>query len=342
MKTYYTPEENLMLLGLTKDDLESIKKALGCLHEKNKIELVSLPVKQFDLAHLVIDLLTDEDFRLLFLDIYDKRVTANALMEANGKITLSLKWNVFLESLMELEQGSILLTTRNCIEQIKTAKLYYVTLIDAFFEMLVENNYTKPSIEYAYDLLSKSATLERTGWKLSKLPTPHLESTAEHMFNMYHMAMLYLPNKLEDVSYQKERVLKMVMLHDLGENLTGDIPHPKKNAQDEIIEDLKAQSIFAALMYEGFESGKEYYELWLEWTLNNTLTAMLAHDLDVIQLNYQFLTYCKNYPNTFTEYDITRWTRRRPKTELGKKIYDEVIFHNPLFSSLIKFIEKGE
>lgn len=62
--------------------------------------------------------------------------------------------------------------------------------------------------------------------------TGRRESVAEHSWRLCLFAML-LEQELEFRSLDTDRVLRMCLIHDLGEAFTGDIPAFSKSAQDE-------------------------------------------------------------------------------------------------------------
>jgi 5'-deoxynucleotidase YfbR-like HD superfamily hydrolase len=134
----------------------------------------------------------------------------------------------------------------------------------------------------------------------------------------------------------------MILIHDLAETLTGDIPHPNKTLQDELNEDLKAKALWCNLLYTECPDASWIYECWQDWSESLTFNARVAHDFDAIQLNYQFFTYACKHDGLYSDYHITRWTRRQPQTALGKAIYKQVILDNPKFSKRIGVIKKDE
>ena len=62
--------------------------------------------------------------------------------------------------------------------------------------------------------------------------TGRRESVAEHSWRLCLFAML-LEQEPEFQSLDTDRVLRMCLIHDLGEAFTGDIPAFSKSAQDE-------------------------------------------------------------------------------------------------------------
>ena len=67
--------------------------------------------------------------------------------------------------------------------------------------------------------VGKSKRLLRTGWVREKVKDP--ESVAEHSFRVSVLAMV-LTDKL-GYDLDKNKLIKMALLHDLGEVITGDI-----------------------------------------------------------------------------------------------------------------------
>ncbi|MBI5859248.1 MAG: HD domain-containing protein, partial [Nitrosarchaeum sp.] len=71
------------------------------------------------------------------------------------------------------------------------------------------------------DFFNTSANLKkipRQGW-IDKLSIDNPESVADHTFSMAMMGMIF--SDLEN--YDTEKILKMILLHDLAESITGDI-----------------------------------------------------------------------------------------------------------------------
>ena len=70
------------------------------------------------------------------------------------------------------------------------------------------------------------------------------ESVAEHCWRAALMALLLEP---EFPGVKMERVVRMCLIHDLGEAVTGDIPTFRKTQADEAVEDRAVQDILTLL-----------------------------------------------------------------------------------------------
>ena len=103
------------------------------------------------------------------------------------------------------------------------------------------------------------------------------ESVAEHSWRLAVMAML-CKDEYPDLDINK--VIKMCLIHDFGEAVTGDIPAFLKTAKDEI-EEEKAVNILLAELSE--ELAKELAELFDEMNERKTPEAKLYKALDNIE-----------------------------------------------------------
>lgn len=103
------------------------------------------------------------------------------------------------------------------------------------------------------------------------------ESVAEHSWMMTLMAY-FLKDELKDVNMDK--VIKMCIIHDLGEAFTGDIPTFEKNEDHELIEEK--------LLYRWIESlpgcySEEMHLLYEEMKQRETKEAKVYKAIDSLE-----------------------------------------------------------
>jgi len=103
------------------------------------------------------------------------------------------------------------------------------------------------------------------------------ESVAEHCWQLSVMALL-VADEFPDVDMTK--VVKMCLIHDFGEALTGDIPSFYKTAQDEEKESLAVASLLSSLPESISE---EFSSLFEEMADLNTPEAKLFKALDKLE-----------------------------------------------------------
>lgn len=125
------------------------------------------------------------------------------------------------------------------------------------------------------------------------------ESVAEHSWRAALMALAMAP---QFPGVDIDRVIRMLLIHDLGEAVTGDIPTFLKNKADEETEDRAVQSILATLPRE---TGEEFSALFAEMNALETPEARLYKILDkfeaVIQHNESPISTWEEL-----EYDLQR------------------------------------
>ena len=125
------------------------------------------------------------------------------------------------------------------------------------------------------------------------------ESVAEHSWRAALMALAMAP---QFPGVDIDRVIRMLLIHDLGEAVTGDIPTFLKNKADEETEDRAVQSILATLPRE---TGEEFSALFAEMNALSTPEARLYKILDkfeaVIQHNESPISTWEEL-----EYDLQR------------------------------------
>lgn len=131
--------------------------------------------------------------------------------------------------------------------------------------------------------------MARSGWLQRGVPNP--ENVASHSYSMSLVALTML--ELIDVELDREKVLSMVILHDLPESLTSDIPSPVKRFFPKGMENVKRQIEAGALaeITEPAPFGKKWRDLWEEYQQAETAEAKFIHDVDRLELYLQAHTY---------------------------------------------------
>ena len=152
-----------------------------------------------------------------------------------------------------------------------------------------------------FNTVGKLKTLKRTGWVNNEVFEP--ESVADHMYRMSMLGFL-----ITDPAVNKDRLIKVCLVHDLAESIVGDITpydgvskeEKKKlelDAMKEIVDGLGNQSIADELM-----------GLWMEYEEGDSMEAEVARQLDKYEMIVQVRStpsYClrqsishQNHPST--------------------------------------------
>lgn len=193
--------------------------------------------------------------------------------------------------------------------------------------METEGYYNQMSPEEFLSILSKGAQLKTTT-RHCYTSKNRKESVADHSWRTALMAML-LSGEMEFMNIDMNKVIRMCLIHDLGETFTGDIPTFEKTASD-----TKNEDTFFLDWVNSFPSPQK--EEWLEllkemeqmitpeaktYKALDKLEAVIAHnESDIstwipleydLQLTYgkenvQFSEYLKNLSRCIDE-----WTRKK-------------------------------
>jgi len=126
--------------------------------------------------------------------------------------------------------------------------------------------------------------IQRQGW-IDKLSIANPESVADHSYSMAMMGMI-----ISDIeNYNSEKIIKMILLHDLAESKIGDytpgqIDFEKKNEIEntaflKILEDLPNSTI------------SQYQNIWKEYQENSSPESQIVHQLDKLEMTLQAKTY---------------------------------------------------
>ncbi len=220
-------------------------------------------------------------------------------------------------------------------------------LIVSFFKMAKEDftAYLERGGTLAYDpkldLCNNYLTakdVKRTGWLNQNIIEP--ESITEHMYATWFIGLVFLPNEDPSIEgYDKDNILKMLLIHDLAETKLGDIPkYDKPYLPDyDSSENDVMLSIFLKGTYSGIGVMNEYVDSWREWYAQSTENAKIAKDIDTIQAVYQFLEYVTKYPDHFDEARIANWLAEiaTVKTKWGKQIVKDLVVNNPKYKDFL-------
>jgi putative hydrolase of HD superfamily len=146
--------------------------------------------------------------------------------------------------------------------------------------------------------------LKRTGW--TRFPIPEVETVSGHMYRMA-LSVFLLP---ADVDHFK--VMKMALVHDLGESIVGDIT-PDDPVTPEEKHAREASAMATICSYLPTWSASEVLALWQEYEANQSATAVLVKDLDKFDMVLQAFEYERRYNvDLSTFFESTRGRFRSP------------------------------
>lgn len=137
--------------------------------------------------------------------------------------------------------------------------------------------------EFFY-IVSELKKVSRKGWK-EKAGIPHPESVADHSYGTAIMAMVLSDYKNMDA----EKMMKMALLHDLAESITGDfMPGEISRETKTNMENQVMQEIFSKLPSTLVE---KYMPLWDEYQKGVSQESILLHEMDKLEMAIQAIKY---------------------------------------------------
>ncbi|AJM92549.1 MULTISPECIES: HD domain-containing protein [Nitrosopumilus] len=124
----------------------------------------------------------------------------------------------------------------------------------------------------------------RQGW-IDKLSINNPESVADHTFSMSIIGMII--SDLENLN--SEKILKMILLHDLAESKIGDIVPEKINEKEK--EKLENSAFDEIIQTLPDATSSQYFDMWREYQENSTAESQIVHQIDKLEMALQAKMY---------------------------------------------------
>ncbi len=187
---------------------------------------------------------------------------------------------------------------------------------------------TTDDVDNLLRLLSRTDRLERfprTGWLASGVQDP--ESVAAHSWEVAIVA-LWLADHVDE-AVDAERVLRIAVLHDIGEAMLTDLPRPVKElVGPERVEEAEGAAVEAVL--DGL--GEDWSGAVEEYRARSTPEARLVKAADRIQMMAKSVSY-----DAQGRGDVSRfWSSRDAFDDFGFDLVGEI------FDELRRRWEAGE
>ena len=145
------------------------------------------------------------------------------------------------------------------------------------------------------------------------------ESTAEHSWRLALMVLLFEP-ELKEIDLLK--LLKLTLVHDLGEAISGDVPAPLQTLGDDRQERERRDFLTLCEPLPGDVAG-ELTSLWDEYAAARTVEARLAKAFDKLETMLQHVLMPRQAPS-FYEFNLGYGRDRTDCSALTRQLRDEV------------------
>ncbi len=160
----------------------------------------------------------------------------------------------------------------------------------------------------------------RKGW-FQRVDLEEIESVADHSFGVAILSLFEAERRRYDVGH----VLKLALVHDLEEGITGDLtPQDKRKLTPKIVSHRKkvAKERILANLPPGQKQG--YQRIWKELVAGRTREARLVKDLDKLEMALQASYYESKGASTTEIKDFYRSARRAIKDRTLKEILGQI------------------
>jgi putative hydrolase of HD superfamily len=161
-----------------------------------------------------------------------------------------------------------------------------------------------------------SKKLPRTGWVREKVNDP--ESVAEHAFRVIVMCMALAPS----LEVDQNKLVKMAIIHDLGETATGDIVVERRGKIDHEKRKSKEKIEKEAIRNILYGYGEDYSKLFQEMIERKTREVKIFWEIDVLERTIQAYEYERDQKKDLSEFFID--SEERIKTPLLLAVLEDI------------------
>ena len=137
-----------------------------------------------------------------------------------------------------------------------------------------------------FELANKLKWIERRGW-VTKVKVGEPESVADHSYLTALMCMVIAEQK----GLNSKKVMKMALLHDLAESITGDYMPDDLSKNIKISKEAEAMKNILNKLPTKMHSS--YSKLWKEYRSMSSREAILVHEIDKLEMALQANDYRK-------------------------------------------------
>lgn len=143
--------------------------------------------------------------------------------------------------------------------------------------------------------VGKLKKIKRTGWIREGIKDP--ESVAEHSFRLIVLSMIFAPI----LKVNQEKLIKMAIVHDLGETEIGDLVVDRGGLKDLILRQ-KRENKEEKIIREMFKGLEEYSDLFKEIVERKTKESQILWELDKLETSVQAYEYEKEQKINLSEF----------------------------------------
>jgi len=175
----------------------------------------------------------------------------------------------------------------------------------------IKNHINSPFIHFYFEF-AHLKQLFRQGWLTRNVPPERCESVAEHSFGVAVTALLLAEIHFPELNILK--VLRMALIHDLGEVYAGDIipSHQVPREEKYKLEKESMKRVFCCL-----PNSDNYLNLWEEFEQGASPEAQFVRQIDKLEMALQASVYQHQQVENLAEfYHSARFAIKLPQLEI--------------------------
>lgn len=164
-------------------------------------------------------------------------------------------------------------------------------------------------------------TQRRTGWLDHHIAPEHVESIGDHMYRMSVISFL-----ITNEAINRDKCIKMAVVHDMAEALVGDItPFDPVAKPEKSRRELETMKYLSSIIAEyNPKAAEEILELWLDYEEQRCVEARYVKDIDKLEMIQQAWDYEQQF-GTKHNLDVFYSSRSAIKTPEIGELCDAVI-----------------
>ncbi|HJX06287.1 MAG TPA: HD domain-containing protein [Candidatus Nanoarchaeia archaeon] len=168
-----------------------------------------------------------------------------------------------------------------------------------------------------FNTAEKLKRVKRAGWVREGVP--NAESVADHSFSTALLCYILA----DSLKVNKDKIIKMALLHDLAEVEAGDnVSHRGDKIVSSIKNKLEKEERVMKKMFSKVD-GEEYMNLWIEFTEQKTREAIILKQIDKLEMAFQASEYENTIePSKLDEFFIN--TKMNLKEPLLIELFNEL------------------
>jgi putative hydrolase of HD superfamily len=132
-----------------------------------------------------------------------------------------------------------------------------------------------------FKIIGELKRVSRKGWLKAGIRP---ESVADHVYRTTFLAMVY--SDLKELNCEK--IMRMALLHDLPETITGDLTPEERTAE---LKEKEYAAMSKILSYLPQNLKRKYEEIWKDFEESKSEEARIVRELDKLEMVLQALEY---------------------------------------------------